>query len=152
VERFAHGVRLLQDTCPGLVQQIEAGDLTSFATRAILERALQPMLAQGIDRVVLGCTHYPFVIPLIQQIVGDSVQVIDPAPAVARQVSRVLNAHGWLAQGSAPAEYRFFTSGKQAQLKKLLPRLLGEAGQVQTLEWDGGNLRLRARETRQSRS
>ena len=86
VERFASGVLLLQDTCPGLVDQIEMGDLQGPKTRAILEDALTPMLERGIDRVVMGCTHYPFVIPLIQEIVGPGVRVIDPAPAVARQV------------------------------------------------------------------
>jgi len=82
VERFAKGVTVLQDTCPGLVAQIEAGNLEGRETREILEKALQPMLAQGIDTVVMGCTHYPFVIPLIQQIAGANVRVIDPAPAV----------------------------------------------------------------------
>ena len=65
------GVTLLKDTCPGLVEQIEAGDLDGPETRRILERALIPMLAQGIDTVVLACTHFPFVIPLIQEIVGE---------------------------------------------------------------------------------
>jgi glutamate racemase len=92
VERFANGVTLLQDTCPGLVAQIETGNLDAPETRAILETALLPMLAKGIDTVVLGCTHYPFVIPLIQKIVGAKVRVIDPAPAVARQVGRLLEA------------------------------------------------------------
>jgi glutamate racemase len=90
LERFAQGVTVMQDTCPGLVGQIEQGALESAETRQILEKALRPMLARGMDTVVLGCTHYPFAIPLIQQIVGDSVRVIDPAPAVARQVRRVL--------------------------------------------------------------
>jgi glutamate racemase len=88
VERFGKGVKLLQHTCPGLVTQIENGELDSKETRRILEESLQPMLAQGIDTVVLGCTHYPFVIPLIQQITGPDVRVINPAPAVARQVQR----------------------------------------------------------------
>ncbi len=90
VERFANGVQLLPHTCPGLVQQIEKGRLNTRKTRAILQEALQPMLAHGIDTVVLGCTHYPFVIPLIQKIAGAQVQVIDPAPAVARQARRLL--------------------------------------------------------------
>ena len=68
VDRFANGIRVLQHTCPGLVGQIEEGDLDGPGTRAILEEALLPMLAQGTDRLVLGCTHYPFVIPLIQEI------------------------------------------------------------------------------------
>ena len=94
VERFANGVTLLQSTCPGLVGQIEAGDLDGPVTRGILEEALGPMLAKGIDTVVLGCTHYPFVIPLIEEIAGPGVRVIDPAPAVARQVARLLDEHG----------------------------------------------------------
>ncbi len=100
VERFANGVTLLQHTCPGLVAQIEAGELESPQTRLILEEALLPMLDKGIDTVVLGCTHYPFVIPLIEAIVGPGVRVIDPAPAVARQVGRLLETNGL----SHPAE------------------------------------------------
>ncbi|MCX6034415.1 MAG: glutamate racemase [Chloroflexi bacterium] len=94
VERFAGNVTLLQNTCPGLVQQIEDGALDSSKTREILESALSPMIGRGIDVVVLGCTHYPFVIPLIQEIVGPDVRVIDPAPAVARQVVRLLDSAG----------------------------------------------------------
>lgn len=152
VERFAQGVTLLQDTCPGLVQQIETGRLRSPATRAILQRALQPMLARGIDKVVLGCTHYPFVIPLIEEITGPAVQVIDPAPAVARQVARVLEAHHWLEAGTQPGAYRFFTTGPARPLARLLPRLLAEPGVVEQLEWVEGNLRRISPGTRQSPS
>src|SRR5690349_16127980 len=77
VERFANGVELYQNTCPGLVQQIEQGNLNGKETRRILEEALLPMLENNIDTVVLGCTHYPLVIPLIQKIVGEQVRVID---------------------------------------------------------------------------
>ena len=99
VERFASGVQLLQDNCPGLVETIESGDLDGPRVRQILEKALKPMLKQGADTVVLGCTHYPFVIPLIKEISGLEVRVIDPAPAVARQVRRVLEFKG-LVEGS----------------------------------------------------
>jgi glutamate racemase len=142
VERFANGVTLLQHTCPGLVAQIEAGQLDTPQTRRILEDALKPMLAQGIDTVVLGCTHYPFVIPLIQEITGPGVRVIDPAPAVARQVGRILEARGLMPGGTASwdhgklASIEFFTTGKPASLRSLLPRLLGEEGEVQPLHWD----------------
>jgi len=93
VDRFARGLVVIQDTCPGLVAQIEVGELDSPETRAILERALVPMLQNMMDVVVMGCTHYPFVIPLIKKIVGPEVEVIDPAPAVARQVGRVLDKY-----------------------------------------------------------
>ena len=135
LERFAAGVTVLQDTCPGLVEQIERGELDSPAARAILERALTPMLAQGIDRVVLGCTHYPFVIPLIEEIAGEGVRVIDPAPAIARQVGRVLQERGLSAAGSAPGQVRCLTSGDPTQLSRLLPRLLGESAAVEAVHW-----------------
>ncbi len=135
VERFANGVELLQHTCPGLVGQIEKGDLDSLATRSILEDALNPMLEKNIDTVVLGCTHYPFVIPLIQEIVGEKVRVIDPAPAVARQVSRVLEAKRLLNDTSKMGRVEFYTSSGASEMQSLLPKLLGEAGEVQSVSW-----------------
>jgi glutamate racemase len=135
VARFASGVRVLQDTCLGLVDQIEKGELDSTKTRAILENALHPMKAQGVDRVVLGCTHYPFVIPLIEEIVGPSVDVIDPAPAVARQVGRVLNSRGLINKDEYPGRMRCFTTVDQGNLNSLLPKLLGEQCRIQRLFW-----------------
>jgi glutamate racemase len=135
VERFAHDVQVLQHTCPGLVGQVERGDLDGPRTRAILEEALLPMLEQRIDTVVMGCTHYPFVIPLIQQIVGADVRVIDPAPAVARQVRRLLEAGGLKRPEGDAGSMRFYTSGDAGAVQSLLPVLLGEAGQVQAVRW-----------------
>jgi glutamate racemase len=136
VERFANGVELLQNTCPGLVQQIELGNLNGKETRRILEEALLPMLEKNIDTVVLGCTHYPFVIPLIQRICGDSVRVIDPAPAVARQVERLLEAGG-RRNPSGSGRVQFYTSGDAAAVESLLPKLLGETGEVARMDWIG---------------
>lgn len=135
VERFATGVKLFQDTCPGLVQQIEQGNLHGGETRRILEDALLPMLEQNIDTVVLGCTHYPFVIPLIQEIAGEKVRVIDPAPAVARQVARLLEAGGLRRSSPGRGGVRFYTSGNPEALKSLLPVLLGESGVVEGVAW-----------------
>lgn len=136
VERFGAGVELLQSTCPGLVQQIEHGDLDGRSTRKILEDALFPMLRKNIDTVVLGCTHYPFVIPLIQEIVGGKVRVIDPAPSVARQAKRLLEAQGLLNPSDARAGIRFFTSGDALAMESMLPMLLGEVGAVKSVRWE----------------
>ncbi|OGO29855.1 MAG: glutamate racemase [Chloroflexi bacterium RBG_16_54_11] len=149
VERFASGVKLLQHTCPGLVAQIEKGDLDSREIYNILENALKPMLAGGIDTVVLGCTHYPFVMPLIQKITGPGVRVIDPSPAVARQVQRLLVAGDLLdlnppIQEDALAEPQhllcFYSTGEPARMASLLPLLLGEKHQVEGLSWKAGQL------------
>lgn len=147
VERFANGVIVLQDTCPGLVNQIEKGEIKSPETRAILEGALQPMIERGIDRVVMGCTHYPFVIPLIQEIVGPDVKVIDPAPAIARQVGRLLEKHQLsntqvLSGNADPPEgaIHFLTTGTPLKLQTLLPPLIGDQGNVEALCWQQGEL------------
>jgi len=135
VERFANGVELLQSTCPGLVQEIEMGNLDGLAARRILQDALLPMLEKNIDTVVLGCTHYPFVIPLIQQIVGENVRVIDPAPAVARQAGRLLEVGRIRNQSESKGSVMFFTSGDPESLKSMLPMLLGESGEVHHARW-----------------
>lgn len=135
LERFANGVRVMQHTCPGLVGQIEQGNLDGVKPRAILEDALRPMLERGIDTVVLGCTHYPFVIPLIKQVVGENVRVIDPAPAVAKQAKRLLEANGIKHPPGGRAEVHFYTSGEVDLLTSLLPRLLDECGPVYPVVW-----------------
>lgn len=133
VERFANGVELFQNTCNGLVQQIEAGNLDGDETRRILENALCPMLEKNIDTVVLGCTHYPFVIPLIEEIAGEKVRVIDPAPAVAKQVKRLIEAGG--GENQLGGRVRFVTSGKAGSAQKAISTLLGLDSDVESVRW-----------------
>jgi glutamate racemase len=142
LERFARGVTVLQHTCTGLVEQIEKGALDAPETESILRDALTPMLAQGIDTVVLGCTHYPFVIPLIQKIVGEDVRVIDPSPAVARQVGRLLDAGG-LRHAERQSAPRTFYSSRAAEFESVLPVLLGQVAAVNEIDWEDRTLRVR---------
>lgn len=140
VERFGQGVTIYQHTCPGLVQQIEQGDLDSSVTRRILEDALSPMLSAKVDTVVLGCTHYPFVIPLIQSIVGERVTVIDPAPAVARQTFRLLEQRQLLNSSPTSGQLRFATSGDPGHLRNFLKRVNLPSNSVFCLSWSGKRL------------
>jgi glutamate racemase len=142
VERFAHDVQLYQNTCPGLVQQIEKGYLDTPKTRRILEEALEPMLKEGVDTLVMGCTHFPFVIPVIKKIAGEEVRVIDPAPAVARQMRRVLEGQGLLAEREKVGKSTFLTSGDKGKLEALLPKLIGVQAEVRQLRWDSGSVQL----------
>jgi len=98
---------------------------------------------------VLGCTHYPFVIPVIQRIVGPHVRVIDPSPAVARQVQRLLVADSLLSIGPPVPEtpvveprhlLHFFTTGNPGHMEDMLVDLLGFKYQVEALKWQAGNL------------
>jgi glutamate racemase len=135
VERFAADVTLLRDTCPGLVECIELGDLDGPRPRGILQRTLTPMLERGIDTVVLACTHFPFVIPLIREIVGSQVRVIDPAPAIARQTKRVLATAGLHRSSQDRRPIEFFTSSEPNQLQSRFRRLLGANWPVAGLVW-----------------
>jgi glutamate racemase len=140
VERFARGVKILQDTCPGLVKQIEEGKIDHPHTREILEKALKPMLREGVDEVVMGCTHYPFVIPLIKDIIGDQAKVIDPAPAVARQAGRILEEYDLQAPSGMPGEKVFLTTGDPGKMEGMLRSLLNLDQQVVKLTWDRGSI------------
>jgi glutamate racemase len=140
IERFANGVVVLQDTCPGLVMEIERGELVGAGVRRILDQALQPMLVRGIDVIVLGCTHYPFVIPVIEEIAGPGVRVIDPAPAVARQVRRVLEERGLMSTAGLRGEIHYLTTGDPSSLEALLARLSAAVGPVGRLHWKGMDL------------
>lgn len=133
VQRFAGGVKVLRQPCPGLVEQIERGELDTPATRELLHGLLLPAMDAGADTLVLACTHYPFVAPAIRAIVGDGVQIIDPAPAVARQLARVLEERGLAALPDGRPAHRFFTTGDPAALQAALRRLVGVEAKVENL-------------------
>lgn len=134
VERFAAGVTLVNQPCAGLVERIEAGELDTPATEALLRELLAPMLKAGADTIVLACTHYPFVQPLIQRIAGAGVHIIDPAPAVTRQLARLLDERGARAPASARPMHRFVTSGEPAAFARAVKGLVGVEAVVELLE------------------
>jgi glutamate racemase len=134
IERFANHVTVMENTCPGLVEEIEAGHLQGAETRRILEKALRPMLDKGIDTVVLGCTHFPLVIPLIQEITGPNVRVIDPAPAVARQAVRVLPR--MIPSKTDKRLIDAYTTGQPEKLCELISLFVFEEISLRTLDWD----------------
>ena len=134
-QRYAADVRLINQPCPGLVEQIEAGRLESPDTEALLRDLLAPMLDAGADRIVLACTHYPFVAPLIARIAGAGVTIIDPAPAVARQLGRVLETRTLANDGRGCPRHRFLSSGEPAHLETAIEQLLGLHFPAQALPW-----------------
>ena len=111
--------------CPGLAEQVERGDLASPATRALVEQYVRPLVDKGADTIVLGCTHYAFLERLIQDVAGPGVAVIDPAPAVARELRRRLTLASLLAPDDAVATEQYFTTGDAAQARRVMSQLLG---------------------------
>lgn len=137
VERFASDVEIFQNTCPGLVEQIEKSEFDSFITKKILNEAILPMLKDGIDTIVLGCTHYPFVIPQIKEIVGDKVKVIDPTLAIVRQVSHLLAESNLVNQKKDRMEIEVFTTGEDKMMNNILEKLFNFKIEVKKIKWEG---------------
>lgn len=135
--RFGAGIRVYEDPCVGLVQLIETGAQASDETRALLRRVVEPMLAAGADTLVLGCTHYPFVRPLLAEIAGEDVTIIDPAPAVARQARTVLQKHQQLSPATQRGMLRCYTTGDPPHLARLVAGLLGSKCRALAARWQG---------------
>jgi glutamate racemase len=108
--RFGADVKILMRACPGLVEQVEVGDLTSDKTRTLLEQYVLPLLAENVDTIVLGCTHYPFLVPLIREIAGPMVAIIDPSAAIARELRRRLSGADLLLIENRAGTELFWTS------------------------------------------
>ena len=129
MSRFAGQARLIVQPSPGLVECVERGELQADVTRDLLDRYLEPLLEAGVDTLVLGCTHYPFLIPLIRRIVGEQVAIVDTGEAIARELGRQLDLHGMRA-ASGPGEVRFWSSGDAEAARPLISGLWGEAVKV----------------------
>lgn len=137
---FGSHCRIMLQACPGLADQVDKGELDSPATRAMLQRYLEPLRGAGADVLVLGCTHYPFLSPIIQAMVGPEVTLLDPAAAVARELVNRLRltsqdafAHASPAPDNDSAgdgafalgQTRFLTSGPVSGTENVLSLLWG---------------------------
>jgi glutamate racemase len=127
-DKFGQGIQILENPCLGLVDNIEAGKWNDPETILLLETILKPMVVAQVDHIVLGCTHYPIVIPLIANIMGDSVQLVNPAPAIAKQVYRQLVERNLLCVDTALKEsspkHTVWATGSTLSFNYLLKELL----------------------------
>ena len=148
IAQFGGSVRVMLQAAPGLVERVEQGYLADEHTRDLLTHYLTPLLAAGIDQLVLGCTHYYFLRPLITSIVGGGVTVVEPAEAIARQLGARSNliAGGRVLEASAAAAlqtphavtggFAFYSSANDLpQAKRILSQLWGDGltGRLQRL-------------------
>ena len=138
LERYAVNVQVLTKVCPGLVEAVETGALDTPETEALLRQYLSPLIEAGVDQLVLGCTHYPFLQPAIERLVGDNITVIDPAPAVAHQTGHVLIQQGLAADRGQASQHVFYTSGDVAAFNTMIQQLLPAVGgdvKAQAIRW-----------------
>lgn len=121
-------VRFFTQACVGLVDEVEKGKLDSAATVSLIKYYVEPLLNEGADTLVLGCTHYPFVQPLIEACIRQAtdrpIAIIDTGEAVARQLVRVLQQHGLARTGKQGGTLEAFTTASEAALAKAFADLL----------------------------
>lgn len=131
LERHGGFAKVIGEPCPGLVEQVEQGDLDGPQTRALLERHIAPLLAAGADTIVLGCTHFPFLREAIERIAGPGVCVVDPSEAVARRLGELLGE-----PAGGKGTLRAFSSGDCRTQSRLMSRLLGMTLPVEPMDFD----------------
>lgn len=122
LERYAGAIDIVTQGCPGLVEQVEKGESNGIRTRELIERYTLPLLERGADTLILGCTHYPFLAPLIRDVVGNNIVLVDTGAAVARQLMRRIESE---LPGRVPgdATEQFFTSGDAALASRIMSLL-----------------------------
>ena len=125
LHRYASEVEVISQPCPGLVEQIEAGEFDGDITQELIRRYTAPLLAAGADTIVLGCTHYPLIKAQIEGVVGQAISIIETGPAVAQQLKNKLNEQGTPTQAGAPGTINLWTSGDSSHIADVVGRILG---------------------------
>ncbi|HYL07803.1 MAG TPA: glutamate racemase [Candidatus Udaeobacter sp.] len=131
--RFGTDVKVITQPVPGLVEFIEAADLESPELRRLVEGYVRPLIEQGADVIVLGSTHYVFLKPLITDLFGPELTLIETGAAVTRQLARVLSERGLLAPSGSTAREQFWTSGDAERSRLVISKLLGRDVEVAAL-------------------
>ncbi len=130
LESYGRNVKVVTQACVGLVECIERGELDTPETKALIRQYTAPLLAEGADTIVLGCTHYPFVKHVIREIVGDKISLIDTGGAVAKQLKRQLEENGFLSTSNQPASVQFWTNSEADNAKLVIEALWSERAEV----------------------
>ncbi|MEL6975937.1 MAG: glutamate racemase [Bacteroidota bacterium] len=129
-KKFTQGIQVVEQVGKGLVELIEAGKHDSPEIRDLLKKYLEPMLQQNIDHLVLGCTHYPYLMPVLQELLPKHVTIIDSGEAVARQTRALLEKTGRLSESAGEGTTLFYTTGS----REGLAHWVGAKGEIKSLK------------------
>ena len=140
VDRFASHIKVLANTATGLVEAVEAGNFNSSETRKIIEKGIMPMLEQGADTIVLGCTHFPLVLPLIRDVAGEGVRIIEPATAIAKRTAYLIENKKIKFSRTRTPEIIFSTTGDIEKFRTMVVKITNEYEFFQKLRWEDRKL------------
>lgn len=133
LESYGRNVEVVTQACVGLVECIERGELDTVNTKALVRLYTAPLLAEGADTIVLGCTHYPFVEDAIREIVGEHISLIDTGAAVAKQLKRQLAESELLSNLNQQGSVKFFTNSPAENAANVIENLWGKSADVTKL-------------------
>jgi len=139
-EKFANDKKVIAQACPGLVELVEACNLESAETISLLNQYIQPLLDQGTDTLILGCTHYPFLIPAIQTIVSSDIEILETGKPVAKQLQRILQQNqlersvlNYSEKSNYKSKLTFYNSSDNPQQCSAMKELWGSDITINTL-------------------
>ncbi len=132
-QKYAGQVKIFETIGEGLVPIVESGNLNN--AKPLLEKYLLPMVNEGVDNIVLGCTHYPFLIPLIKEIIPKNISIIDSGKAVAQQAKNILLDHDLLNKSELPGNYDFFTNSEAIVLNDFLNKTTTARFNISLTQW-----------------
>ena len=127
-EMFTKGVKVVEHVGSGFVELVERGELEGEHAEEVVKSSLRPLLDAGADIIVLGCTHYPFLLPVLQKAAGPGIRFIDPAPSVAAHLLDILEQKGIPTGGTVPGRAEFLASGPRESLDRMAAVVMGAEG------------------------
>ena len=130
LESYGRNVKVVTQACVGLVECVERGEINAADTRLLIQQYCAPLLAEGADTIVLGCTHYPFVADIIRDAVGKEITLIDTGAAVANQLKWQLEKQGLLCLSKESADVQFWTNSENPNAKEVIKQLWGASADV----------------------
>jgi glutamate racemase len=136
IKRYDPHVEIFSQACPLFVPLAEEGWLDHAVTRLTAQEYLRPLIANHIDTLVLGCTHYPLLKPVLQEVLGSTIQLVDSAQAITDQAHGLLDDYNLLQQEPRSPEYRFYVTDLPLRFTEIGERFLGrELTNVKVLRW-----------------
>ncbi|MFZ1341812.1 glutamate racemase [Thiothrix eikelboomii] len=114
IQEYASGIKVVTQACPGLVEHVERGDFSSPTLNSLLERYTQPVVEQGVDVLVLGCTHYPFLVASLRAQIGCDITILETSNAVALHVQRLLDKYALNSRTEQSGLVYFYSSKDEA--------------------------------------
>lgn len=133
LENYGRNVEVVTQACVGLVECVERGELDSQNTLQLIQQYCKPLIDEGADTIVLGCTHYPFVRPLIEQVVGKDVALIDTGAAVAKYLQKRLQELDLLNSVNEKSTVTFYTNSEAENAKQVINQLWAQPVDVKRL-------------------